>query len=165
MKLFVHVIFATVTISSDLGFQKKKKKGTAGFCPSRSQTSLTAVTWSPLVESRRSIAHGGLSATQSSGGAGVRIQPGSPGRGTCCTCVTVAGACKQQSYSANANVVFTHCLSPSQRQRLAKINVFAEMNQDLKQLPSSHANQQNQSDPSRPGLQHSELCAVFCHVI
>lgn len=94
------------------------------------------------------------------------LQPGSLGsQGGKPLCVHYSHRCsQQQSHSANANLVFSHPASPSWRQRLAKISVFAEINQALQKLPASHTIPEDQSDPSQRGLQHSEKCAVFCHI-
>lgn len=91
-----------------LGVQEKKKRNCRCQCLSHPG----CPDCSHLVSTcrGRSVAHGGPSATQSSGGAGVKTQLGSPGRGTRCTFIIVTGAHKQQRYSANASV-FTHSAS------------------------------------------------------
>lgn len=102
--------------------------------------------------SGRSTVHGGPCATQGSGGAAVRI-PGFP------LCVHYSHRCSQQhSHSANANLVFSHPASPSRRQRLAKISVFAEINRALQKLPASHTIPEDQSDPSQRGLLRNVQC-------
>lgn len=152
--------------SQTWGFRKKKRKGIAGFDASHTQASLSDCSHLVSTCSGRSIAHGGLSATQSSGGAGVTIQLGSPGRGTCCICIIVTGARKQQSYSANANVVFTRSASLHHKDKgLPRSTCLLKWTKTWKNFPPATQYQRNQSDPSQPGLQHSEECAMFCYII